>query len=486
MFPYTTSLLLLALSLSAVTLLQYLRNPLYHLPGPWYTHFTSLPLKLATLSGRRIYFVHSLHQKYGPYVRISPSEVAVNDVKAFKQIHRIGSGGFEKSTWYRDLLAIGRPILFTMVGHKDHGARRRLFAKAFSKSNIRNNWEDSIKEKIELAVRGMGAEAAREEKVDMLRWWTFMASDASAHLMFGESFHTLESGEESEYLQRLQTGLVGMGSGAEFPLMRTIGRWIPLQISQRLFAVNGYLLDYANTAMVNMRSKGDGKTIFATIAAEAEKGENLRDIDVHCEATGLMIAGTDTTAITITYLIWAILKQPDLRRDLCEELSGIAEDAKDSDLEHLQLLNATIEEALRLYGALPGGLPRVAPHGGSKIGGYQIPEGTTVTTQTYSLHRDAELFPDPERFVVSRWMPGNENSKYHLSDLAKAAFSPWGAGSRTCLGLHIAYTELRLAALLFLQAFPEAKIAPSTTEKSMEMENFFLIRPAGHKCEVEL
>ena len=375
------------------------RNPLNKVPGPWYARWTSLPLMIATLSGRRIYYVHSLHQHYGPYVRVSPTEVAVNDAAAFKHIHRIGSGAFEKSKWYQDLLSIGRPILFTMTDNKSHGARRRLFAKPFSKSNIRTNWESVVKEKVDLAIQGMQRENALAGKVDILQWWTFMASDASAHLMFGESFHTLESGESNEYLQRLQTGLVGMGVGAEMPLVRSIGRFLPFQVTQRLFAVNEFLLDYAKIAMDNMKSSQGGKNIFAGIASEAEKGDNLSDADVRCEATGLMIAGTDTTAITLTYLIWAVVSNGELHKGLCDELATVSEDVSDADLEALPLLNAVIEETLRLYGALPGALPRIVPAGGSHTGGHFLPQGTTVTTQSYSLHRDEELFPDSERYV---------------------------------------------------------------------------------------
>jgi cytochrome P450 len=65
-------------------------------------------------------------------------------------------------------------------------------------------------------------------------------------------------------------------------------------------------------------------------------------------------------------------------------------------------------------------------------------------------------------------------------------YSPFGFGSRTCLGVHLAKVEMRLAAAEFFRTFRGARLAPSVTAKSMEMENFFLIAPKGHKCEVTL
>jgi cytochrome P450 len=116
---------------------------------------------------------------------------------------------------------------------------------------------------------------------------------------------------------------------------------------------------------------------------------------VHLEASGLIIAGTDTTSVTLTYLVWAVLSQPTLQAELEHEVAALTSDYGDTDLEKLPLLNAVIEETLRLYGAAPAGLPRSVPPGGVTIDGQVIPAGTTVTTQAYTYHRDPELFPRP-------------------------------------------------------------------------------------------
>ena len=117
------------------------------------------------------------------------------------------------------------------------------------------------------------------------------------------------------------------------------------------------------------------------------------------EATALIVAGTDTTAVTLTYLVWAVLSSAAVHKALNEELEGLTEGYTDADLEALSYLTAVIDETLRLYGAAPGGLPRTVPEGGRILNGYFFPEGSTVTTQAYTLHRDPSLFPNPDRCV---------------------------------------------------------------------------------------
>lgn len=193
------ALLLALLVLILVFLASMLRTayltPLRKIPGPWHAHLTNARLKLAVITGNRVHYVQYLHTLYGPIVRISPTEIAVNDVSAFREIHRVGSG-FNKSKWYQELNRAPRPGVFAMTDPKQHAARRKLFARAFSKSFLRQHWEPLVLEKARLAVARMREEASGGT-ADMMKWWMFLATDVSTHLMFGESFRTLEMGEVS-------------------------------------------------------------------------------------------------------------------------------------------------------------------------------------------------------------------------------------------------------------------------------------------------
>ena len=83
-----------------------------------------------------------------------------------------------------------------MQNPHDHSARRKLFARAFSNSNLKSNWEAEIRRKTMLAVDKIQNGAAQPGKgADVMKWWTLMATDVITQLSFGESFEMLEQGK---------------------------------------------------------------------------------------------------------------------------------------------------------------------------------------------------------------------------------------------------------------------------------------------------
>lgn len=309
---------------------------------------------------------------------------------------------FTKAQWYTDLDIFKRPGIFSTRSNAEHAVKRKMFSRAFSEKALRENWEGVVLEKTKLAVSRICEDAARGGgKVDVMKWWMFYSTDVSTHLMFGESFHALERGDSSEFTRITQNMLKGSGISVELPWLATFLRLLPVPSVQELFGGERILLRYSTRAVDNMKSVDGGtnsaRNIFARLAEESEKGdERLSDLDVKIEAMNLIVAGADTTGVTLTYLTWVILKHPHIRERLLREIETLPEEPRDVQLEKLPYLNATIQEVLRLYGAAPGGLPRTVPVGGAMLCGKMLPEGATVMTQSYSAHRDPKNFENPD------------------------------------------------------------------------------------------
>ena len=163
-------------------------------------------------------------------------------------------------------------------------------------------------------------------------------------------------------------------------------------------------------------------TLFTRLF-KGEEGEALTFKEIVDEAQTYIIAGTDTTAITLTYVVWRVCQSPKIQQRLVEELRQLPDDFKDHDAMKLPYLSQVIEESLRLHGAAPSGLPRMVPPEGATLAGQYLPGGSVVCTQAWSLHRNEDIFPDPERFDPDRWAVPTK--------LMKDASMPFGGGSRS-------------------------------------------------------
>lgn len=127
-------------------------------------------------------------------MRISPDEISISSIADFKEIHRVG-GGFLKTEWYGKFVMSQRPGVFDMRDPAAHAARRKLFARAFSKSELRSTWEGVVREKVRVAVGKIQDEMKDGGRCDVFKWWTFLATDVSGRLMFGEDFGMLSYGK---------------------------------------------------------------------------------------------------------------------------------------------------------------------------------------------------------------------------------------------------------------------------------------------------
>lgn len=132
--------------------------------------------------------------------------------------------------------------------------------------------------------------------------------------------------------------------------------------------------------------------------------------------------------MTLTYLVYSVCSDARVREKLAAEVASLPEPISDKDLRNLPYLNQVISETLRLYTAVPFGLPRSVPVGGVTLKGMYIAGETTVSTQSYSLHRDPGIFADPDRFHPERWED--------LSKDMKDASIPFGGGSRSKSSQH--------------------------------------------------
>ncbi|KAL2204831.1 cytochrome protein [Sarocladium strictum] len=458
-----------------------LRSNLSHLPGPWHSRWTRAILTWNQLNGRAPEYVHSLHEKYGRIVRISPYEVDVADIPSVRRIHQI-KGEFRKSAFY-DFLGVDNLNVFTATDPVFHRQRRRLLSSPISESSLMS-MVPIIDARIRQAIERMKEEMLQRHTVDILKWWMFMATDVIGELSFGESFRMLDLGKKNQYIDDLESIGIVTGILTCFPFLFQVSHYIPLPFVKKANLSRQNTARYADESIRRYKlhlaanPSNPKATLFTKLYKAGEEG--LRDEEIRNEARAYIIAGSDTTANTLTYLIWSVCRNRDLKKRLVEEVAALPADFSVTTLAQLPMLNNVLSETLRLYSAAQAGLPRVVPPNGVEFGGFWIPGGTVTLTQAYTLHRDGSVFHDPLKFDPSRWE--------HPTKEMKDAYMPFGGGSRVCIGSHLAKMELRLGIAHFFRAFPSADISirENMSDEDMKPLQYFLLTPKGHRCLVDV
>lgn len=379
-------------------------------------------------------------------MRVGPRGVCFSDVSAFRQIYDTKET-FVKSPLYETITDSPAPSVFSTADVGLHRRHRRLLAPGLSETSV-SQMCSSVHSKVSLTVQRMGEETEEKGAADIYKWWTFMTSEITGELTFGQSFRILEDGKVSVqplvliltvFLTRCChqkdafTSDLGNGGAVlaalrlTLPFIIKIAEHIPLGIvtaacrarKQTFRRADEMLAKHRQAVMADAENP---QRSFFTKLFLAESEEKLTWQEVRSNALTFLVAGTDTTANTLTYLVWAVCQRPPVKAMLLEELGHLPEDFDDTALKSLGYLNQVIEETLRLYPAVATGLLRVVPPGGATIAGRHIPGGSTVSCQAYSLQRDPQVFARPDEFDPARWASPTDEMRH--------AMMVWGGGAR--------------------------------------------------------
>ena len=170
------------------------------------------------------------------------------------------------------------------------------------------------------------------------------------------------------------------------------------------------------------------------------------DLLIASELLDHLAAGHETSGITLTYLFHELSQRPKLQAALRKELltltppvlsqsSSASSLPSSSSIDTLSLLHAVIMETLRLHSAIPAPQPRITPSTPTSLAGSPpLPGGVRVSAQAYSLHRNEEVFPQPEEWRPERWLDVSKEQK----DEMMRWFWAFGSGGRMCIGNHLA------------------------------------------------
>ncbi|MGI5224142.1 cytochrome P450 [Actinoallomurus sp. CA-142502] len=204
--------------------------------------------------------------------------------------------------------------------------------------------------------------------------------------------------------------------------------------------------------------------------AHPETGRHLDVVNIRRQVITFMVAGHETTSGALSFALYHLTRAPEALARAQAEVDALWGRAHDpvpafTDIPRLRYTRAVLDEALRLWPTAPGYLR--AARADTVLGGrYWMSKGDWALVMLPLLHRDPDVWPDPDRFEPERFAPGRAKKR------PAHAYKPFGTGQRACIGRQFALHEAVLALGLVLHRYRlvpddgyQLKIAESLTLK---------------------
>ncbi|KAF9062643.1 cytochrome P450 [Rhodocollybia butyracea] len=482
-------------------------HPLSAIPGPWYAAASNFWLTTHVVRLEQCKIVHQLFEKYGPVVRVGPNKVFFNDLASTRGVYSVHK--FDKSEYYKSLLTNNNDHAMTTLDHAPHAIIRKGYAPHYASANLAKFQPDIHEPMVELVnnVRNIGGKSP----IECLTLFRNLMVDVIVSTSYGYRLHAVKKWA-SDNEDPLSTAI------SDFPkrgiIRSVVPSWawnlvcrIPLVRWRQLCDSDKIMAEFVSERVYQARTEMnsgalDGNADSVPLLHRlltyrySSTGQTMPENDIISEAMGHMIAGSDTTSISVSYFLWEMSRRPDITAKLQAELDEAMPNAHAipdiSVLQSLPYLNAFIKEGLRVYSAAPSPLERVVPQIPSKTGavnagfdlmGFELPPGTVVATQAWSMHRNPAIFPSPDTFSPERWLETDQpGSVEHLARMQQNMM-PFGTGSRVCGGQNLAQVMLKVLMAAMVRNFDI--LAPSeTNERSMEIKDSFVIFPSAMECKL--
>ncbi|KAJ4135277.1 hypothetical protein NW768_004899 [Fusarium equiseti] len=425
-------------------------HPLARFPGPREAALSQDWIYKNSLSGQIEPLLEKLHDQYKSHaIRIAPNELHITDVSLYNKIYS------QKDPWPKNgdfYAAFGTPhSLFVETDHGLHRERRKLLNPYFSRGGVLNV-QDLIQEK----AATLGARFQKLPpgfRVNLYNALRCLTVDIISDYASGSCLNQLETTNDDffgSYLEPFDAFAENIWHMCYRPLIRAIVTSAPAWIAKRVGKEGRSIvqLQEANrAALYSYRNKPDvGRPVVYAALDSCSEDEAV------AEATDILVAGSDTTAYTLTVALWHITKHQAISNELVESLFRNIPDAKTIPnlpvLEKIPILNAIVKESVRIASAVPGRLPRIVPsHAALFVDGKKVPEGTIVGMSAYTMNRNQEHWgQNADEFHPHRWLIGDSAAM----EQNMASFSK---GRRSCIGQPLAYAELHIVLAYLLRNF---------------------------------
>jgi len=407
-------------------------------------------LRILRLILQPTHYMEDNVRRYGPTFKIggdsSPPLVYVGDPDLVREIFLLDADQANTGQNNGVLRAMVGDHSILLLDGEPHQRQRKLLMPPFHGDRLRTYGQ-------------LICDLTRQISADWQPGQTMVARPPLQELTLGvilQAVFGLHEGERLTALQRLMSRMLDTfayplsSSFLFFPaLQQDWGAWSPWghfvrqreRVRQLIYAeIRDRRADLAQP-----NADPNAKTDILTLLLQArdEDGQAMTDAELHDELVTLLLAGHETTASAMVWLLYWIHYLPEVEQKLRAELATLGDDAEPMAIAQLPYLTAVCQETLRIYPITPTTFVRVLKQP-MTLGGYDFAAGTALMPATYILHQRPDLYPDPKAFRPERF--GERQYAPH-------EYLPFGGGNRRCIGSALAMMELKLSIATLLQHF---------------------------------
>jgi cytochrome P450 len=409
--------------------------------------------------------VEAWGRTFGPLFRFRLGRrtlLAVSDHELLAALLRDRPEGFRRT---RHLETIGlemglTPGLFAANGEAWKRQRRMVMA-GFDPTHVKAYHPALLK--VSQRLRGRWQRAAAEGRSVLLQPELMRFTvDAIAGLAFGSDVNTLESDDEviQQHLDKIFPALFRRVFSI-VPWWRILPSAADRQLARSVATVNEAIAGFIGEARARLAADPQRRDhppnlleAMVVAAGQSDGGEGalVSDREVAGNVLTMLLAGEDTTANTLAWMIDLLYRHPDALARAREEVRALGLDSGALTPEHLaslDYLEACAHETMRLKPVAP--FQVIEALRDTVVGGVHVPQGTLVWCLMRGDSLSGRHFPDPLAFRPERWLA--DGAALGSAGSAKRISMPFGAGPRICPGRYLALLEIKLAMAMLLTHF---------------------------------
>lgn len=421
------------------------------------------------------------HQRYGKIVRLGPKTLSFSQPEAVRDIY--GPGGLTQRSDFNLIpqqTVKGKPIqtLFATTDTRWHDDVRKRVSGAFSMTSMRQ-LEGYVDNAITTFLHQLQTRFANNSGpgglVDLPIWLRYFTDDSVTAVSYGQSTGHMELGEDKDgILESVEVASRYIALVGYMPILdhifwkNPILMWLNAHGYQSTKPSAGII--FASKAQQRRREirkakrrvEDDGEEPLTDkfLRAEEKDPDIVGPQEVLALGLAIVAAGSGTTSIALSALLYHILKNPSIYRKLQAEIDSHSPDgAFDSskatlmsfvEAQALPYLSAVIKETFRVHPSTNFAAERIVPPQGHIICGEHVPGGTIVSVNPWVLHKNKDIFGlDSDIFRPERWLEGDIESVKRM----EGTLLHFGTGKYTCLGKNIALMEIYKAVPALLARF---------------------------------